>query len=182
MLYVTLPEVEAYDEEKQEFIYFKEQKICLENSLVSISKWESKWHKPFLSKSEPLTPEQKIDYIKCMTLTQNVNFEHYNYMPAYIIKQIDDYCEDPMTATTITDLGSNKKQINQTITSELIYYWMIVNNIPFETQKWHINRLLTLIRICVIKNSPPKKMGKAEQMEMQRRLNAERRAKLHSKG
>ena len=169
-----------WDEENQEFIYGKEQTLQLEHSLVSLSKWESKWCKPFLSKKEK-TDEEILDYIKFMTITQNVNPEVYLRLSNDNIKQINDYISHPATATTFSQASGGKKS-NETVTSELIYYWMTALNIPFECQKWHLNRLLTLIRIANIKNAPPKKMSKRETMSRYQALNAARRKQLNSRG
>jgi hypothetical protein len=180
MLQITVPAIELWDEVKEEFVNRKEQTLQLEHSLVSLSKWESKWHKPFLSKTEK-TNEETIDYIKCMTITQNVDPETYNYLTRDNIDRITEYINDPMTATTFSDDKSGKTS-REIITSELIYYWMIAANVPFECQKWHINRLITLIRVCGIKNSPPKKRSKKELMNRQAALNAARRKQLNSRG
>lgn len=167
MLHITIPAAELWDESKQEFISTKGQTLQLEHSLVSLSKWESKWCKAFLSKNEK-TIEETLDYIKCMTLTQNVNPESYNYITNANIVQINQYIESPMSATFFTDDKTAGKSGKETITAELIYYWMIAYNIPFECQKWHLNRLLTLIRVCEIKNRPPKsEAGKKSRGEMQ---------------
>ena len=180
MLQITIPSVELFDERTQEFVYVKGQTLQLEHSLVSLSKWESKWCKAFLSKAEK-TEEETIDYIKCMTMTQNVNPEIYNYLTAENMKQVNDYISAPMTATTFYD---DKKTAGsrETVTSELIYYWMIALNIPFECQKWHLNRLLTLVRVCNVKNAPPKKRSKREIMSRNAALNAARRAQMGSSG
>ena len=181
MLTIITPTIEMFDEEKQEFfILHKEQTLCLEHSLVSLSKWESKWCKAFLSKEEK-TLEETLDYIKCMTITQNVNPDIYNYLSKSNIEEINSYIEAPMTATTFYN-DNQKGRSKEIITSELIYYWMISLNIPMECQKWHLNRLLTLIRVCNIKNSPPKKMSKGDIMRRNASLNAARRKKLGSKG
>ena len=180
MLQITIPAVEQWDERAQEFVYSKEQTLQLEHSLVSLSKWESKWHKPFLSKTEKTT-EETIDYIRCMTLTQNVKPEVYLNLSAENILQVNAYIEDPMTATTFSEDKDGKKN-REIVTAELIYYWMISFNIPVKFEKWHLNRLLTLIRVCNIKNSPPKKQNKRGMMAKRAALNAERRAQLHSKG
>ena len=180
MLQITIPAVELWDERKQEFVITKEQTLQLEHSLVSISKWESKWCKPFLTKQEK-TFEETLDYIKCMTITQNVDPEVYNYLTNENIKEINEYIEAPMTATYFSDEKTNKTSREQ-VTAELIYYWMIALNIPFECQNWHLNRLLTLIKVCSIKNQPPKKRSRKEIMSRNAALNAARRKQLNTKG
>lgn len=180
MLRITIPAAELWDEAKQEFVTTKEQTLQLEHSLVSLSKWESKWHKAFLGKQEK-TSEEILDYIRCMTITQNVKPEIYKFFTNENIQQINDYIAAPMTATYFSN--ENQGGINREIvTSELIYYWMIALNIPFECQKWHLNRLLTLIKVCNIKNTPPKKMSRQQIMSRNAALNAARRQKLNSRG
>lgn len=170
---VTIPDQKLFNDATSEFINVKGQTIQLEHSLVSIKKWESKWHKPFLSETN-MSREEAIDYFKCMTITQNVRDEIYEYMPDSIVKEIEKYIHDPMTATWF---AKDNKQggDKEIITNELIYYWMIQAQIPFECQKWHLNQLLTLIKVCQVKNQPPKKMTKREAIENTRRLNAARR-------
>lgn len=181
MLTITVPiSPEGWDETKQEFVEPKSQILQLEHSLISLSKWESKWQKPFYSKKE-MTDEEALDYIKCMTLNKTVDPDVYNHLTRENIDDVMKYIGNPMTATTFRK--DDKSQNNrETITSELIYYWMIASNIPFECQKWHLNRLITLIRVCSIKNSPPKKMNKREIMSRNAALNASRRKQLNSKG
>lgn len=178
MLLLTIPPIEMFNEKTSEFVYSKETKISLEHSLVSLSKWESRWNKPFLSKDNK-TLEETIDYIRCMTITQNVDPEVYFRLTDENINTINKYIESPMTATTFSDNGHSSREI---ITSELIYYWMISLNIPMECQRWHLNRLLTLIRVCNIKNTPAKKMSRREIMDRNAALNAARRKKLNSTG
>ena len=180
MLQITIPGVDLWDEKREEFITIKGQTLQLEHSLVSLSKWESKWHKAFLSKAEKTT-EETIDYIKCMTLTQNVNPDIYNYLTSDNIIEINKYIENPMTATYFSE-DKNSKSSREIITSELIYYWMIALNIPVKFEKWHLNRLLTLIRVCNIKNAPPKKMKRSQIHQQNHSLNAARRAAYHSRG
>ena len=180
MLRIIIPAVEQCDEEKQEFISTKEQTLSLEHSLVSLSKWESKWCKAFLTKQEK-TFEETLDYIKFMTLTQNVDPEVYKYLTNGNIDEVNRYIEAPMTATYFSE-DKNGKTSREQITAELIYYWMISLNIPFECQKWHLNRLLTLIKVCNIKNTPPKKRSKKEIMSRNAALNAARRKQLNTKG
>ena len=180
MLEITIPAIEKWDPIKEELLYTKEQTLRLEHSLVSLSKWESKWCKVFLSK-EPKTIEETIDYVRCMTITQNVDPGVYYDLTQENINQINSYIEAPMTATYFSQNKYSKPSREQ-ITSELIYYWMISFNIPFECQKWHLNRLLTLIRVCNVKNQPTKKMSTREIMNRNAALNAQRRAQLGSKG
>lgn len=180
MLQITIPGIELWDESREIFTRTKEQTLQLEHSLVSLSKWESKWGKAFLSKQEK-TYEETIDYIKCMTITQNVDPNVYNHLSKSIIDKITEYIEAPMTATYFSKEQSSGNSREQ-VTSELIYYWMIALNIPFECQKWHLNRLLTLIRVCNIKNQPPKKMSKRAIMSRNTALNAARRKQLNTRG
>lgn len=181
MLRITIPAVEMWDESKEEFVHSKEQTLMLEHSLVSLSKWESKWCKVFLS-GEDKTNEEILDYIKCMTLTQNVDPEVYNYLTEDNLGKINDYISAPMTATYFSSKDKPKGSTGEMVTSELIYYWMIALNIPFECQKWHLNRLLTLIEVCNIKNQPPKKMGRNEILRRNAELNEARKKKLNTRG
>jgi hypothetical protein len=180
MLQITVPSIELWDERREEFVYREEKTLQLEHSLVSISKWESKWHKPFLLK-EDKTNEEILDYIQCMTITQNVKPEVYTRLSADNVNEIKRYIEDPMTATTFSKDESNRGS-REIVTSELIYYWMTVLGIPSEYQKWHLNRLLTLIRVCNIKNAPPKKRSKKEIMSRNAALNAARRKQYNTRG
>lgn len=180
MLRINIPGGELWDERNNEFVFAKGQTLQLEHSLVSLSKWESKWCKPFLS-SEAKTTEETIDYIKCMTVTQNVKPELYNFLTNEHITMVNDYISAPMTATTFSKDGPGGRH-REIVTAELIYYWMIALNIPFECQKWHLNRLLTLIRVCNIKNAPPKKMSKRQIMNRNTALNAERRRLMGTNG
>lgn len=180
MLRITIPSMELWDENKEEFINTKEQTLQLEHSLVSLSKWESKWHKPFLSK-DVKTEEETLDYIRCMTITQNVDPSVYAFIPIDVRKEIQEYIDAPMTATRIKDEQSSKGSSRQ-ITSELIYHWMIAQNIPFECETWHLNRLLTLIKVCNIESQPSKKMNMKERMRQNAALNAARRKRLNTKG
>ena len=179
MLIINIPSKELFNEKKQEFIQVKGTNIELEHSLISISKWESKWKKPFVSDVEKTT-EETIDYIKCMLIDDKQSL-YINYLTEENIKKINNYITDSMTATTFYDDKTTGKK-KEIVTSELIYYWMIANNVPLECEKWHLNRLLTLIRICNIKNTPPKKMSKREILEKNAAINAARRKKLNSKG
>ena len=180
MLQITIPATELWDERKKEFVYVKEQTIQLEHSLVSISKWESKWCKSFLATKDK-TNEESLDYIRCMTLTQNVKPEAYQCLTVENIQRIKEYIDAPMTATVINN-AQNGKPNREIITSELIYHWMIDTQVPFECQKWHLNRLITMITVRYHKLSPPKKMSQREIMARNAALNAARRKQLGSRG
>lgn len=182
MLKLEVKGGELFDPETNSFIETKGGVLTLEHSLVSLSKWESKWKVPFLNNRD-LTPAQSLDYIKCMTITQNVDERMYLMLTPAQQKEVAKYIDDPMTATTINDRNRPGRANNKVITSELIYYWMTALNIPFECQKWHLNRLLMLIRIASIEQDPDKqKMPMKDIMSQQHALNAIRRAKHHSKG
>lgn len=181
MLRLTIPMEEMYDEETNTFSYRKQCDLCLEHSLVSISKWESIWHKPFLSK-EAKTAEETLSYIKCMTISSNVDDSIYEHLTQDSIKKISEYIDNPMTATWFSETEGGNKSNNEVVTSEVIYYWMVALNINWKCEKWHINRLLTLIRVCNIKNTPPKKMSKRDILKRNQSLNAQRRKALNSKG
>lgn len=181
MLQITIRPFELFDEGKQEFIsYKKAQVLQLEHSLISISKWEQKWHKAFLSKNDK-TYEETIYYIHCMTLTQNVDPISYYFISDDDMNRINEYISDSMTATFFME-DKKPARSSEIVTSELIYYWMIALGIPFECQKWHLNRLLTLIKVCQIKNAPPKKRSKRDIMAQNAALNAARRKRLNTKG
>jgi len=180
MLTITIPGVEFFDEELEEFVNTKDCTLELEHSLISLSKWESKWGRPFLS-PEKRTDEQALDYIRFMTITRNVDEKVYAAIPDNVMKQVSDYIEAPMTATTFYEIKSPTGR-PETVTAELIYYWMIALTIPFECQKWHLNRLMTLIRVCNVKNQPPQKMSRSEIASRNRSLNAARRKALGTTG
>lgn len=181
MLHITVPAREFYDEAANEFIEVGEQHLVMEHSLISISKWEAKWKKSYFEKNDK-TKEELLDYLRCMTVSpQKVDPIVYRSLSSENIREITDYINDPMTATTINE--PNRPGRHQVVTSELVYYWMIAQNIPTEYEKWHINRLLTLIRICSIKNDPnPKKMSKSAVAKQNRAINAARRARYGTKG
>lgn len=178
MLQITVPENEFFDNDSNQFIKTKEQILYLEHSLISISKWESFWKIPFLSSTK--TDEQLRDYIRLMTITQNVSPYVYYSLTNENIKQIKDYIDDDMTATTFNE--KNQKTNRSIITAEIIYYWMISLGIPFECQKWHLNKLLALIRVCNIKNQPAKKMNKNQILSRNHALNKQRQKMYNTKG
>lgn len=180
MLTILVPESELFDENNQEFIYVKEQTLVLEHSLVSIAKWESKWKKSYLSNNNK-TYEEMLDYIRCMTITKNVNPLIYKSINADALKAIKKYIDDPMTATYFSE-PQNPTGGRNIITAEVIYYWMIALNIPFECQKWHFNRLLALIKVCDIKQNTGKKMSRREILTRNQALNEERKRKYNTRG
>lgn len=183
MLEITIPDIELFKNDTDEFLYIKGQTLRMEHSLVSLTKWESKWCKPFMSK-EQKTREETTDYIRCMCITPINDDRLIDYLPAWAIKEVNTYIEAPMTATFFTE-DKFKKQGPQreTITAEIIYYWMISQNVPFDPcQKWHLNRLLMLLRVCSFKNSPKKKMSQREIMSRNTALNAARKKSLNTTG
>lgn len=184
MLVIKTPEIELFNEYTLEFLKIPPQELHLEHSLLSISKWESRWEKPFFDSDEEINKsnEELTDYIRCMTINSNVNPMIYNCMPADSLNKIYKYMNSKATATRITKNATSTKKNSEGITSELIYYWMTAFNIPFEAQKWHINRLLMLIEICSIKNQPEKKMSRTEQMKRQHEINEARKRKLKTSG
>lgn len=180
MLTIEVVLKEEFNDETQEFIVSDSVNLELEHSLASLSEWESKWEKSFMD-SKDKTNGEVIDYIRCMLLDQSkVGF--IDNLSSENIKEISEYINLSMTATKIVEHNSSRNRDNTSITSELIYHWMIAHQIPFECQYWHLNRLLTLIRICNIKNKPEEKLSRRETLSRNRALNAERRAKYGTKG
>lgn len=181
MLQIAVPlDIEKWDEEKEEFIEPPCEILQLEHSLVSLSKWESKWCKVFFSK-KPKTYEETLDYIKCMTLNKYVSPEVYNHLTQENIDAINSYIDAPMTATIVPKDGSSKPN-REPVTAELIHYWMIVLQIPREYEEWHLNKLFTLIRVCNFKNKPPKKRSAREIMSQNAALNAARKKQFNTRG
>lgn len=178
MLPLYIQGTDFFDEKTYKFITVPSRTIQLEHSLISISRWESKWKKPFLGEGK--TREQTIDYIKCMTLTPNVDPMLYSCIGDKEIKQVQEYIDDPMTATWFKE--RSRRPNYKIITSEKIYGWMVQMNIPFECEKWHLARLLVLLQVCDEMNQPPKKRNRAESAESMRKLNAARRGRYHTRG
>lgn len=181
MLTIKTEEKEIWDPRKREFIYLKPQTLQLEHSLISLQKWESKYKKPFLHTK--FNDREFLDYIECMTLNKNVSPQVYLSLTNNDYNQIADYMNDSMTATIINDNRRKGKINDELITAEIIYYWMVCYTIPFNPcEKWHIQRLLTLIQVCSIKSEKPKKMSKSDIYARNKAINAKNRAKYHTKG
>lgn len=183
MLRLSLPAIEIYNEQTEEFETLGGKTVELEHSLYTVAAWESKWKTPFADK-KGLTREQLLDYImNYMCQTEGVDSTDWMTLNQQTIEKISDYMEDPSSATTISSHGnrpgSSRREI---VTAEVLYFYMAQFGIPFECEHWHLNRLMKLIDVCAIKNSPPKKMGRKEAAQMQARQNAAMRAKLGSKG
>lgn len=178
MLQVVIPGIEEYNEVTNEFIYVEPLKLTLEHSLISISKWESKWHKPFLTSQK--NEDEIIDYISCMSINKNITANDLIGLDQETLDQINEYIDNSMTATVITN--NEVGHASQFVTSELIYYWMTKCSIPFECEKWHLNRLMMLIRVCMEENNPKKEMPKADVAAQYRALNAQRLKEWNTKG
>ena len=181
---------EVYDEIREEFRSCAPAAISLEHSLISLSKWESKWEKPFLKPGYEMTEDEAIDYIRCMTMTQNVNPEVYYFLDADNIKEVSDYIAKPMSATVIPDDGDSVSN-RQIMTSELFYYYMFELGIPIECQKWHLNRLIKLIEVfnferkkqeATAKNKGKKRQATSSELERRAALNKQRQKELGTKG
>lgn len=180
MLSISIPEREYFDAATETFITCEARNLNLEHSLLAISKWESKWLKPFLG-SETKSSEEIYDYIRCMSL-EDVDLFTIQNLSQKNLDDITNYIKAPMTATTINQVGNKPNNSREIITSELVYYWMVAYNIPFECQSWHINRLLMLINVCNIKNSPPKKEKPKETLSRNAALNAARKKAMNTSG
>lgn len=182
MLEIVVPKTEMFDEISECFIETPEYTLRLEHSLLSISKWESRWHKPFIvrSKDDRHTNDEMLDYIRCMSLDKNVPPEVFLNLTPTNLLAINNYIDNPMTATTVKDIPGSPMR-REIITSELIYYWMVALGIPFECEKWHVNRLIMLIKVCSAKNNP-KKMSQKAIMAQNRQLNEARKKALGTKG
>lgn len=185
MLKLSLGQIESLDESTNRFVLSDPVAVIeLEHSLVSLSKWESKWEKPFMGDNKK-TDEQMLDYIRDMTLTPDVPEKHFALLGEREVKKISDYIHAKHTATWFTERPGAPAQAKETITAEIVYYWMIAHNIPVEFETWHLNRLLTLIRVCNEKNDQgknKKKTPRADLAAQRRALNAQRKAESGTAG
>lgn len=184
MLKITVPDTEQFNQDTNEFVLTKGGTLILEHSLLSLSKWESKWCKPFISKT-PMTYDELIDYIRCMTLnSSSISDDNiYTCIPVGKINEIQNYINAPMTATTFPpDRNPHGNRNGELITAEIIYWEMVEFGIPFECEKWHLNRLLTLIHVCSVKQSPNQKMSMRDICKQNTALNTARKRAHHTKG
>lgn len=179
MLRIEVPIAEAFDEKTNEFVTTSAFVVELEHSLVSLSKWESRYEKPFLGDAEK-TREETVAYVQDMLLSTEIPPNFISRLSTVHFDQINEYITSKQTATTFRqEPGKSSRQI---ITAEVIYHWMVALQIPWEAQYWHLNRLLTLVKVCNEMNKPQKKVPRRELMQRNAALNAQRRAQLGSKG
>lgn len=179
MLEIHLKIQEVYNEETETFDFIQKS-VRLEHSLLSVSKWEAKYERPFLKEKDDKKPEEILDYISMMVLDEDFKTEYLTYLTEKNIEEINDYISSKQSATWFND--TKKKNNSVTITSELIYYWMFSSGIPKECEEWHLNRLITLLRVFEAKNQPQKNMSKEDLVSQRNALNAQRKARMHSKG
>lgn len=191
MLEIEIPEHEVYDERLNQFFTVPSVNLKLEHSLLSLSRWEEKWHEPYFGRAGEKTQhsdEQTKDYIKCMCITRGLPDEFFDTLDQSTINKIAEYISDPHTATTFSKANNNAPTNRQTVTAELIYYWMLKAQIPFECEKWNLSKLLTLIRVCEVMDSRhapktnKKRPSKASMAAARREMNAARRNQLNTSG
>jgi len=182
MITITIPDKEYFNENTNEYFIIPGKTIVMEHSLYAIRHWEAKWHKPYLDAKH--TFEEGIDYFRFMTITKNVDPRTYYNMSQENVKLLTEYMKDAMTATTFKQIKRRTKtgRKNRLTTCELIYYWMAMNNIPFDCDKWHFNQLMTLIHVCSEEQLPPEKMSQREIFEYNKSINERNRARFNSKG
>ena len=183
MLEITIHPGERFDEETRTFVALKKDvKISLEHSLISISRWEAMYKRPYLSDRGPRTGEEILDYIRCMTITQNVDPNAYYFLSESDLQKINNYIGTEQTATTFRAHTKDRRRKAEIVSSELVYYWMFSMGIPKDCERWHISRLFTLIRVFDIKQSKPKKRSKKEMIAERNALNRARRAQYNTTG
>ena len=181
---LTLKITEEYwDSEKQEFVYPELGTLVLEHSLISISKWEGKWHKAYLEESVKKTNEETLDYIRCMSIKGEPSDAVLSGLTKEDVDKIINYINDPMTATTFKkEPGKTNNNITNFVTSELIYAKMVMYGVPVEFEKWHLNRLLTLIKVLDEQNKEPKKHSERELISNYAKIREANRARFKAKG
>jgi hypothetical protein len=181
MLRISIPGSEFFDESTSTFFITEPLDLELEHCLAAMSKWEAKFEKPFLSSKQPSHAEV-LAYVKCMVLNQDIDFDSPFELPSETLELVNTYINSKQTATTFAEEHTRTSKTSEIVTSELIYYWMVSFNIPFECERWNLNRLLALVKICSIKNSKPKKMSRNEITQRNHELNEARRAALGTSG
>lgn len=181
MLTIIIPGDELWDNDTERFTYTDDVVLEFEHSLVSLSKWEAKFHKLFLSNTEP-SEEEQIGYVEAMLVTPGIPRETLLRLTEDDVERIGAYINDPMTATTVSEIQQNQPKSSERISSELVYFWMSQYQIDKECEHWHLNRLFTLIKVHHAKLQKPQKMNKQKQIQSMAELNAARRAKTGSKG
>ena len=175
MITITISDIELYDNSKEEFTTKKGGSFRFEHSLIALSKWESKWKVPFLATK--LNNAQTMSYLEMMCLDKGFTRDH---LTPEVVEELTEYMEDTHTATIIS--GSDNDKPGPIMTSEVLYAYMVTAGVPFECAKWNINRLIMLLNVISKQQSPPKKMSNSEILQQNARLNAERKAKLKTKG
>ncbi len=180
MLKILVTPTELYDNETNTFTNTEEFEVELEHSLLSLSKWEAKHQKPFLAAGK-MTDDEILDYVMCMCLTESVTREMVKGGSDQIFREVNEYINSSQSATTFGEMPE-KRGRGEVITSELIYYWLVAFTIPFECETWHLNRLFSLIRICNMKNSKPKKVAPGEAARQRKELNDKRKAEWGTSG
>lgn len=180
MLVITLNE-ESFNSDTNEFVIAGSLNVTLEHSLVSLSKWEALWKKPFLDKNQN-TDEEILSYLECMVVGNVPDKNWISFLTTEDVVKIKAYIEDDQTATTFPNKGSSQSRVTETITSELVYYWMISQGIPFTCETWHLQRLITLINVCLAKNQKPKKMSQADAARRHHQINEANKLKYGTRG
>ena len=180
MLTIIVPGTELFNEDTKEFTTSEDFVLNLEHSLISLSKWESLFEKPFLGK-DPKTDFEVLSYIECMAISTGIPSDLYSRLSTENLEAVNTYINAKMTATWFSE-DKKSRPSKEIVTAEVIYYWMISLTIPMECENWHLNRLFTLIRVCNQKNAPPKKMSARELAARNRELNAQRRVQLNTRG
>lgn len=180
MLKLRVQSKEWFDEKKSEFITFDGADLELEHSLKAIREWEGKWERPFFSDKQ-MTKAEFIDYVRCMTLNKVDKLAYLSLSNANV-REIQKYLEKKHTATWFSNKQNTPKRRNETVTAELVYYWMTELGIPYTCESWNFNTLMTLIEVCNRKNAKPSKRNSSDILSEQAKLNAERRKRLNTKG
>lgn len=180
MITIDLGTLEYYDSEKNEFVYEEGGKVRFEYSLKMLYEWEGKWKKAFLKGNKNLTTEEAVDFYIMMALDPIDK----KFMTGEAMETLSKYVNDPQTATTFADgqNGNTSPSKGKIFTSEELYAMMITSNVPLDFENRNLNRLITILRVISVQNTPPKKMSKNDIYRQNAALNAERKARLNTKG